>query len=533
MSFDVIIVGAGIAGLTSAAYLTQAGYKTLLIEKDESCGGLLGAYEVHGHIIDKGARGIIDSGIVFPMLKQLGLKLDFEPNPIQIIMQDEVIQLKDESSLDEYALALKKIYPENTQDIDEIMIDIKKTMGYMDVLYGIENPLFLPQPFELDYLKDTLLPWMFKFINNIRKAMKMMEPIHDYLAKKTKNEALISMISQHFFEDTPTFFALSYFTLYLQYHYPKGSTQSLVNLLTHYIQDHQGEVLTSTEVIELNPESRTLKTLHHSYTYQELIWAADTNVMYKVINYDALKSASLKKKLETKKKYYASLKGADSILSLVILTKEEPQRYAQKPGPHSFVTFKKEGLSELKLSQIQDSKGNFIDDIDQIFAWVHQIMVNNTYEISIPSLRDASLSPAHETGLIISTLFDYRLMKHIADVGQYEVFKEKMTQWIIDTLDTSLWPGFKNSLIKTILSTPLTIEKRTHATQGSVTGWSFSNHPFPVEYQFLKVSQSVKTALPHVFQAGQWAFNPAGVPVAILTGKLAADAVSKKLKKNT
>lgn len=532
MQFDVIIVGAGMAGLTSAAYLSKAGYRTLVIEKDESCGGLLGAFEVHGHILDKGARGIIDSGIVSPMLKQLGLSLDFLPNPIQMVIHDEVVELKDESSLDVYALALKKTFPDNHQDIDEILIDIKKTMGYMDVLYGIENPLFLPQPFPMEYLKDTLLPWMVKFLSNIFKAMKMMDPIDTYLAKKTDNKALISMISQHFFEDTPTFFALSYFSLYLQYLYPKGSTQSLVNLMTQLIESQHGQILTSTEVIELNPESRTLKTAHQAFSYQELIWAADTNVLYKTVNYEALKSAPLKKKLLAKKSYFASLKGADSILTLYVLTNEEPLRYLKEPGPHGFVTFKKEGLSELKLSQIQDQDGNFIEDIEQIYAWIYKTLVYNTYEISIPSLRDPSLSPAHETGLIISILFDYRLMKHIADGGHYETFKAKTTQWMIEILDESIWPGFKASVTKTILSTPLTIEKRTYATQGSVTGWSFSNRPFPVEYQFLKVSQSVKTALPHVSQAGQWAFNPAGVPVAILTGKLAADAVSKALKRN-
>jgi hypothetical protein len=43
----------------------------------------------------------------------------------------------------------------------------------------------------------------------------------------------------------------------------------------------------------------------------------------------------------------------------------------------------------------------------------------------------------------------------------------------------------------------------------------------------LKVKDSVKTILPAIFQAGQWAYSPSGFPMSIVTGKLAADRVLK------
>ena len=39
--FDVIIVGGGLAGLTSAVFLSQAGKEILLIEKNAEFGGLV------------------------------------------------------------------------------------------------------------------------------------------------------------------------------------------------------------------------------------------------------------------------------------------------------------------------------------------------------------------------------------------------------------------------------------------------------------------------------------------------------------
>ncbi len=53
-------------------------------------------------------------------------------------------------------------------------------------------------------------------------------PVEDYLKTIVKNPSLRDMISQHFFKNTPAFFALSYFSLYLDYFYPKGGVGKLI-----------------------------------------------------------------------------------------------------------------------------------------------------------------------------------------------------------------------------------------------------------------------------------------------------------------
>ncbi|MFA5612796.1 MAG: FAD-dependent oxidoreductase, partial [Anaerolineaceae bacterium] len=80
MKYDAIVVGGGIAGLTSTAFLTKNGYKTLLCEKEDHVGGLVSSFTVDGFLFDGGVRGIVDSGIVKPMLKQLGIELEFIKN---------------------------------------------------------------------------------------------------------------------------------------------------------------------------------------------------------------------------------------------------------------------------------------------------------------------------------------------------------------------------------------------------------------------------------------------------------------------
>ena len=59
-------------------------------------------------------------------------------------------------------------------------------------------------------------------------------------------------------------------------------------------------------------------------------------------------------------------------------------------------------------------------------------------------------------------------------------------------------------------------------------GWTFEEE-IPVPKNLFSVFASVKTPLTNVFQAGQWTYSPSGVPVAILTGRLAAKQISMKL----
>ena len=526
---DVIVVGGGAAGLTAAAYIAREGHSVMVFEKDQAFGGLLGSFDLYGHRVDKGARGIIDSGIVFPMLKQLGLSVDFKPNPIRIQIGNQRIDLNSEHGLDDYQAMLIRLFPADKDAIDRIMIDIRTVMKQMDVIYGIENPLFLPKPYDMNYVTKTLLPWMGKFIINIRRAMRRMEPIELYLKKMTSNQALIDMIAQHFFAQTPAFFALSYFTLYQMYHYPQGGTQTLIDALLSVIRQHGGDLRNGCEVKSINPQDKTLVTCDgETVQYQQLIWAGDTNTFYAALDLSTLREEALKSKVLRRQAELKTMRGADSILTLYVIVNQDSSMFASTSGPHAFYTPKLTGLSAYPLSSLKDDQGNWTTDKDRLLDYVDAIVEANTFEISIPSLRDPSLSPQGETALILSTLFDFGLTEHIAKIGVLPEFKTRITAKFLSVLE-ALWPGLQASVKHTNLATPLTIKSRTNAHEGSVTGWSFANKPFPVETQFLRVSQSVKTPIPSIKQAGQWTFNPAGVPVAIMTGKLAADAVLKDL----
>ena len=54
LKYDVVVIGAGLGGITTAALLTKAGYKTLTVEKLPFIGGRCGTLEYHGFKLPTG-----------------------------------------------------------------------------------------------------------------------------------------------------------------------------------------------------------------------------------------------------------------------------------------------------------------------------------------------------------------------------------------------------------------------------------------------------------------------------------------------
>ena len=114
----IVIVGAGMAGLTAAAYLARDNYSVLLLDKNDRSGGLLNTFNYDGFFFDAGPRAFVNSGIVKPMLKDLGIGWDFLENKISIGIEDQLFRVDSMDALMEYKRILINLYPDNTGDIE-------------------------------------------------------------------------------------------------------------------------------------------------------------------------------------------------------------------------------------------------------------------------------------------------------------------------------------------------------------------------------------------------------------------------------
>lgn len=515
--YDVIVVGGGLAGLTAAAYLAKEKRKVLLCEKQSQTGGLVGTFWHKDFAFDSGIRAFENSGIVFPMLKDLGINIEFVKNEVSIGISNKSIKLTSKDNLIDYQKMLSELFPENQADIKKIMNEIVKVMHYMDVIYAIDNPLFI-QDMKPKYLLKTLLPWYLKYQINITKASKLNDPINSYLSTFTNNKALIDMITQHFFKDTPAFFALSYFSLYLNYSYPLNGTGLLAKKVSEFITTNSGEILTNAEVVEVNVVEKFIKLSNgNELYYDKLVWAANQKTLYNQVSNFSSDDFIKQKEIINQSR------GGDSVLTLFLGVDKETNYFKERCGAHMFYTPTLKGLSYLESYKNKN--------YSELKEWMVEYLENTTYEISCPAIRDHSLAPHGKSGVIISTLMDYDLIKEIERLDKYQEFKDFCTQKIIQIFNQTIFYNFQESILFSFCATPLTIEKETSNSDGAITGWSFTNQVMPSVNHFKKITHSIYTPIKDVYQCGQWTFSPSGLPVSILTGKLVADEVIKNIKK--
>jgi oxygen-dependent protoporphyrinogen oxidase len=75
---DVIVVGAGITGLTCAYRLQKLGINTLVLESGKRAGGVIRSEMIDGHLVEWGPGSLLPTPHTFAMLEELGLGKELE-----------------------------------------------------------------------------------------------------------------------------------------------------------------------------------------------------------------------------------------------------------------------------------------------------------------------------------------------------------------------------------------------------------------------------------------------------------------------
>lgn len=523
----VIIVGGGIAGLTAAASLALRGADVQLLEKNSSCGGLVNTFSRDGFIFDGGVRALENAGMVLPMLEELGIDLKMYPSRTSLGVEDSVFEVENDQSVSTYEKLLEELYPESREDVGRIIEVIRKFDIYMNVLFGSDSPFFKDMKRDLRYYLTTFPLWVFRFIATGIAVMRMRMPVEDFLHKITDDQSLIDIISQHFFKKTPAFFAMSYFSLYTDYHYPAGGVGTVPRAIERRVGELGGKVSTDVDIKEVRLRDKTLIDQEgRSYRYDRLLWCADLKQLYRSIDTEGLPAATLKK-ITAEQQLIQQGKGAESVFSLFLGVDQHPDVYQKISQGHFFYTPSRLGLGTLQREDLSRMLANWEQTSkEEVLSWLERFCRLNTYEISIPVLNDPAAAPEGKTGIIASFLMDHELVRRVSEDRWYEEFRQRVEQLMIETLSRSIYPGLEEHLLFSFSSSPLSIVNRVRSSEGAIVGWSFE-HTIPIKAGILSMKDCVLTSLPDVYKAGQWSASPAGIPTCILTARLAADQIVK------
>jgi phytoene dehydrogenase-like protein len=191
---DVIIIGAGMAGLTCGCLLAKKGLKVLMIEKNQKVGGCCTSFEKDGFSFDLSVQSLGEcqnGGGIWRFLKEIDLLdqirfIPLEPAREYHFPNQKVIQ---SSRMDKHLENLSSLFPKEKKGINEVYAVLKKIFeefsNVRSSLNWFEPSSFSSQyPFLSQYKDKTygelLNEWIFhpflKTLLAIRSSYALLPP---------------------------------------------------------------------------------------------------------------------------------------------------------------------------------------------------------------------------------------------------------------------------------------------------------------------------------------------------------------------
>jgi phytoene dehydrogenase-like protein len=138
---------------------------------------------------------------------------------------------------------------------------------------------------------------------------------------------------------------------------------------------------------------------------------------------------------------------------------------------------------------------------------------------------DPTLAPKGKTAITVMLQSNYRYWESLQkDVKKYRAEKKKMAKMVIGALDKR-FPGLASQVEVTDVATPTTFKRYTGNWQGSFEGWL----PTP-KTMMLRMSKTLP-GLDSFYMVGQWIQPGGGLPTGAITGRQVTEIICKRDKR--
>ncbi|MCT7360588.1 phytoene desaturase family protein [Thalassolituus pacificus] len=248
--YDVIVIGSGMGGLTTAAFLSLLGQKVAVMEQHYTAGGFTHAYDREGFEWDVGVHYIGEvhkpSTLrrVFDVVSEGRLQwAEMAPEYDRIILGKEEYGFI--AGRENFAAMLKERFPQEGQAIDRYIELIREMSRKTPRFFaGQAMPPLLARAYNL--IRPLLLPKAF------------FQTTREVLENLTGNQQLISVLTGQWgdYGQTPTDAAFIMHALIAKHYlaggaYPVGGASAIARTIIPTIQKSGGEVFTYADVDEI------------------------------------------------------------------------------------------------------------------------------------------------------------------------------------------------------------------------------------------------------------------------------------------
>ena len=500
MDYDAIVIGAGMAGVTSAFELAKNGHKVLMLESQPVPGGFATTFKRKGFVFESSVHCVDALGQeqdIREFLEDNGIAKALEfielDSFARVIYPDYDVIITPEGN--DFEELLKKHFTAENRNIGRLF----RKMERFDVQFNAFSHSNLP-----DLIKFIIAPFVYPDI--VRTVNISAER---FLAKFIDDKRVSSIIAEiwPFIGLPPSRVSALYFLLVLRSYYfyktayVKGGFSRIFDVMVDKIRGFGSSVEFNSTVNRINTNKR-----------------------------GSIKSVVTKDGVEYRAKAVISNANAPDTLTSFIDNQHLRHYYRQKLG-----------MLEKSVSGLQVYLGLKVP-AKELGMDNHTISVNTSYDhddnfrhsISGDYQRcpfslidhaqiDPSLVPNGKGSLLIMVIDSYSNWKNM-DTQSYRIKKEQVAMQLISRAEKYL-PGLSANIEVMEVATPITMERFGNSPEGAIYGFAQTVKQSGIN----RLGQ--KTKIKGLFLAGAWTVPGHGLHGCFISGLNAAELTQKYLKR--
>jgi phytoene desaturase len=483
-SYDVVVVGGGLGGLSAGACLARDGRRVLLCERQDGVGGNAHAFKRGPYTFDPAihvtAHGYSVEFLSF-YLQALGLADKIELIPTDtfhtVVVQGERFHLP--IGTEPLKEALAEHFPESADGVRAFV------QTAADATIESQQP---PPRVPLAELEEAMkkFPTLFKY-----RTATLQDVLDEHL-DDPRAKAVCGGLWPYMGVPPQRVSFMAYEGAYMAFcdpgpQYVRGSFQALADGVAEGITDYGGEIVTSTRVTRIVVEDGRVRGV-------ELEGGERVNAEVVVSNSDARLT-------------FDQLIGEEHL----------PPRFVKKlrrmkPSISGFLLYSAAKIDPLEHDLDHEVMVFEHWDPEEEYAQVLEGKPGGTW-LSIPTLMDPGLAPEGEHLVIFTSLMPY-------DIGEsWEKARPRLQEEMIERVE-KLMPGYRDSITFVDTATPKTFEDYTLAQQGAIYGWE------NVPNQTVPKRLDPTTPIEGLWLTGHWTHPGTGSIRCLLSGALTAARVT-------